>query len=68
MNQQTVSELTHLYTALNPALQEQKSIQPDTRETSPVIIKIENWLEKSVGRISKGIEKPANNSRMLPTK
>lgn len=68
MNQQTLNELTHLYTAINPTLQAKKSTQPEIREISPVLIKIENWLEKSVGRISKGIGNPVKDSRMLTTK
>jgi hypothetical protein len=68
MNPQNVNELTYLYTALNPTLQAKKSTHPEIRETSPVLIKIENWLEKSVGRIREGIGNPVKDSRMLTTK
>ena len=68
MNQQSVNELTHLYTELNPSLQADKSSQPEIRKTSPVLIQIENWLEKSAGRISEGIGNPIKASRTLSMK
>jgi hypothetical protein len=68
MNQQILNELTHLYTAINPTLQAKKSTQPETRGINPVLIKIENWLEKSIGLISKGLGNLEKDSRMLLTK
>jgi hypothetical protein len=68
MNQQTVNELTHMYFALNPTLQAKKTTHPEIRETSPVLIKFKNLLEKSVGRISEGIGNPEKHNLMLTTK
>jgi hypothetical protein len=68
MNLQSVNELTHLYTALNPELQLKKSAQPEVNAPHPVLVKIENWLESTLSRIREGAENPVKDSSLLASK
>ena len=68
MNQQTVNELTHLYTALNPDLQPKKPAHTETKVPHPSLVRIENWLESALSQIREGAGNPVKDRDLLASK